>query len=126
MTRITPLLDRTTLSRRGLLGAGVLVAVPGVSVAGGAQALTRAVLEANNGRRVTMRGVLASPALSAVHYFTVQGVGAEDQVRVFLKDGRERPQGRTVTLEGRLQLGKFHDAVTGDIARAVLFDARFV
>lgn len=79
MTRITPLLDRTTLSRRGLLGAGVLVAVTGVSLAGGAQALTRAVLEANNGRRVTMRGVLASPALSAVHYFTVQGVGAEDQ-----------------------------------------------
>lgn len=126
MTRVMPPMDQTVLSRRGLLGAGVIAAVGGVSFAGGAQALTRAVLEANNGRRVTMRGVLASPALSAVHYFTVQGVEAQDQVRVFLRDGRERAQGRTVTLEGQLQMGKFQDAVTGDIAGAVLLDARFV
>lgn len=126
MTRAMTPQDKTLVNRRGLLGAGVLVAVTGVSLAGGAQALTRAVMNAHNGRQVTMRAVLASPALSAVHYFTVQGVDAEDQVRVFLKDGRQRPQGRTVTLEGRLQLGWFEDAVTGDVARAILHDARFV
>ncbi|MNS32793.1 hypothetical protein D3C72_648880 [compost metagenome] len=125
MNRFTSL-DRTHMNRRGLLGAGVLVAVAGVSLANGAQALTRTVLEANNGRRVTLRGVMASSSLSAVHYFTIQGVSADDQVRVFLRDGRDRPAGRTVSLEGRLQLGKFQDAVTNDIARAVLLDARFV
>ncbi|MNN31966.1 hypothetical protein D3C81_1456730 [compost metagenome] len=125
MNRLTSL-DRTHMNRRGLLGAGVLVAVAGVSLANGAQALTRTVLEANNGRRVTLRGVMAPSSMSAVHYFTIQGVGVDDQVRVFLRDGRDRPAGRTVSLEGRLQLGKFQDAVTNDIARAVLLDARFV
>ncbi|MNC72263.1 hypothetical protein D3C75_1232930 [compost metagenome] len=69
---------------------------------------------------------MAPSSMSAVHYFTIQGVGVDDQVRVFLRDGRDRPAGRTVSLEGRLQLGKFQDAVTNDIARAVLLDARFV
>lgn len=90
------------------------------------------------GQRVTLSGWIEPGAGGPGHYFVLgphAGIGdpcaadfsqwPEGLTLVFPKDASAFRAG-PVTLEGRLQRGRFRDGVTGHAARAVLTDARAV
>lgn len=116
------------MSRRGLITAGVGLATLGGAVSGATRVWARdeASLVAHQGKTVVLTGRLVPGDGAARHYFTLLGESGDLPVRILPKDVRRMTIGRKVSVRGRLQLGKFDDAVSGRIARVLMTAAEIV
>lgn len=128
-----------SMNRRGFIGASTAaVAAAGLTAsATSVCALEQTQLKANSGRKVRLEGWLSPATDGPGHFMTLtrDGAGAApafdvsalnlEAVRI-LPEHADRMRTGRVVVEGRLQVGRFPDAVTGQIAGALLLNARLV
>ncbi len=113
-------MDSTLLSRRRLMVLGATAAASGIGAATTAvEAGDIAGLVSKDGQEAVLSGRIVRNG----HFFTLMSPRGEAMVRVFARDLNRMPSSGVVKVRGRLQVGKFSDVITEQMAYALLLDA---
>lgn len=116
----TGVMASTLLSRRRLMVLGATASASGISLAATAvEAGDVGGLIAKDGQEAVISGRIERQG----HHVALNSRRGEPMVRVLARDLGRMPTSGEVRLRGRVQIGKFSDATTQQMAYALLLDA---